>query len=168
MFRSVVEMGLQNVIFRSWYYFRLGYGTYLTFPIGYVSTVVTIYYLAIRNIPGLLYFFPSFWIFVVIGTVTVIPLSVGIAWLHAKGTRALIAEAEIGQEASPWNYRIPPGIYMEVYIPLYKELLTGVQELLDKQGALDAQRRKRFQELVEKFDLLLAGGAVGTPRRRGV
>ena len=43
---------------RAWYYFRLGYSTYLTFLLGYVSTLITVYYLAIKNMADLLSIFP--------------------------------------------------------------------------------------------------------------
>jgi len=39
-------MKAKNLIFRSWYYFRTGYNTYLIIPVGYVSTLITVYYLA--------------------------------------------------------------------------------------------------------------------------
>jgi len=63
-------------IYRSWYYFRLGYSTHLTFLLGYVSTLVTVYYLAIKNIPSLLDVFPHFLGFAVLATILGVPLAV--------------------------------------------------------------------------------------------
>ena len=68
----------------AWYYFRLGYSTYLTFLLGYASTLVTVYFLAIKNMPVLLEIFPNFELFSVIATVIGVPLSIGIGWLHLK------------------------------------------------------------------------------------
>jgi len=159
-------MRVGDKVFRSWYYFRLGYGTYLTFVLGYGSTLVTVYYLAIRSIPGLLNIFPSFTIFAVIATLVAIPIAVAIGWIHAKRSGAYISEAEIGIEANPWNYKIPAGISVEVIYPMYRELVAGLQELMEKQGVLDAPRRERLEELLRKLDVLLAGGIVGKPRTK--
>ena len=56
---SWLQMNMRSLanmrwIYRAWYYFRLGYSTYLTFILGYVSTLVTVCYLAIKNMPPLL------------------------------------------------------------------------------------------------------------------
>jgi hypothetical protein len=61
---------------RLWFYFRTGYSTYLTFLLGYMSTLITVYYLAIKNIPELLDLFPRFVPFAVLSTVIGAPLSI--------------------------------------------------------------------------------------------
>jgi hypothetical protein len=155
-----------DLLFRSWYYFRLGYGTYLTFPIGYVSTLVTIYYLAIQNVPGLKEVFSRFVLFGIIATIAIFPLSVATGWVHAKRSRALKSEFEIAAEANPYNYKLPPGINLEVVYPFFEETLAAVKDLLDKQGLLDPKRAKRFEELLQKIDLLLKGGYMGRPRTK--
>jgi len=151
-------------MFRSWYYFRVGYGTYITFPIGYVTTLVTIYYLAIRNVPGLLDVFSRFLVFGVVATAIGFPLSVVIGWAHMKRTEAWKSEVEVGYEAHPYNYKLPPGYNVEVTYPLFKELLTASKDILDEQGLLDDTRSRRIEELIQKLDLLLQGGYVGRPR----
>jgi len=52
-------MKLIYLMFGSWYCFGIGYGTYLVLLLRYVSTLVTIYYLAIKSIPGLASFSPK-------------------------------------------------------------------------------------------------------------
>lgn len=47
------ELNFRQFLFRCWYYFRIGYSTYLTFLLGFATTLVTVYYLAINNIPAL-------------------------------------------------------------------------------------------------------------------
>ena len=95
-------------LFRAWYYFRLGYSTYLTFILGYASTLVTVYYLAIRNAPALLDLFPHFAEFGVLATVVGGPLAVVIGWIHLKRSGLYSSEADISVEASPYTYKLPP------------------------------------------------------------
>jgi hypothetical protein len=86
--------GLFNArwIYRAWYYFRQGYSTYLTFVLGYVSTLITVYYLAIKNMPPLLDIFPHFLSFAAIGTVFGVPLAIAIGWIHMKRSRLYSSE----------------------------------------------------------------------------
>lgn len=80
-------MKLSNFVFRMWFYFRMGYGTYLTFLLGFLTTLITVYYLAINNSPILLDIFPRFWLFAAIATVIGIPIGVLLGWFHMKGRR---------------------------------------------------------------------------------
>jgi len=153
-------------MFRSWYYFRLGYNTYLMFPIGYGSTLVTIYYLAIQNIPSLKDVFSKFVLFGVVATVAVVPLSVAIGWFHFKRSQAYQAEIQISYESHPYLYKLAPGTVREVDMPLHRELLLFIKDVLSKEGMLDPVRSKRFEELLQKIDSLLQGGYVGKPRVR--
>jgi hypothetical protein len=96
-------------MFRAWYYFRIGYGTYLTFLLGFVSTIVTVYYLAINNIPILKSVFSSFLWFFVLAVAIGVPLAVFSGFLHFKRTRAYASEQDISVEANPWYWRVTPG-----------------------------------------------------------
>jgi len=104
-------------VYRAWYYFRLGYGTYLTFLLGYVSTLVTVYYLAIRNVPDLLSIFPHFAAFAVLATIIGVPLAVVIGWAHLKRSGLFTSEQDISVEANPYLYKLPPGYTKELTIP---------------------------------------------------
>jgi len=152
--------------FRAWYYFRIGYNTYLLFPVSYVSTLVTVYYLAIKNIPELENIFSRFVLFAVIATLAAIPVSVTIGWLHVRRSKAMRSEFDISTEANPYNYRLPPGWNKEVLMPLFSELLKGVRDVLNKEGMMDASRAKQFDEIQQKLDILLKGGYVGKPRTK--
>lgn len=150
---------------RLWYYFRLGYSTYLTFLLGYVSTLITVYYLAIKNIPELLTVFPKFVPFAVLSTVIGVPLSITIGWLHLKRSAAFSAEADISAEANPYYYKLYPGYVKEVQYPVYLELLLQIERLMDAQHALTPEDRARIESLEEKLRTLVSGGFVGSPRR---
>lgn len=151
-------------LYRAWYYFRLGYSTYLTFILGYVSTLVTVYYLAIKNIPSLLDIFPKFVPFAILATVIGAPLSVAIGWVHLKRSGIFSSEQDVAVEANPYNYMLPPGFWMEAFGPLYLELLIQQKRLLEAHQLLGEEERKRMEKLEEKLRVLLAGGYVGQPR----
>jgi len=151
---------------RFWYYFRLGYSTYLTFLLGYVSTLVTVYYLAIKNLPYLLDIFPHFETFSVLATVIGIPASVMIGWLHLKRTQAYSSEADISIESNPYTYKVAPGKEREAFIPFYLEILVQLKKLSEAQGLLTSSEKARIEEIEDKMQRLIEGEYVGTPRRK--
>ena len=114
---------------RLWYYFRIGYGTYLTFLLGAVNTLVVVWYLAIREVPEIQSIFGHFAFFAIVATLLGIPLAVGIGWVHIKRSPLYSSEMDIGVEANPYYYKLPPGYSREVYAPLYLELLVQLGRL---------------------------------------
>ena len=149
---------------RLWFYFRMGYNTYLTFILGYVTTIVTVYYLAIKSIPVLLDLFPTLTTFAISVAVVGSAASIGIGWVHMKRSPMFSAEVDVGVEANPYNYKLPPGFNREVYAPIYLELLDLLKTLLASQSLLDARRREKVEELERKLQILIDGGTVGNPR----
>jgi len=158
-------MNIGRLAGRAWFYFRMGYSTYLTFLVGYISTLITVYYLAIKNSPQLLELFPRFVPFAALSTAVGIPLSVGLGWMHYKRTPAFTSEQDIQFEANPYYFKLPPGYYREVFGPVYLELLTLMKKLSSTQQLIDDQERKRIEDLERKLNVLNDGGYVGTPRR---
>ena len=75
-----MKLKLGELMFRAWYYFRLGYGTYVSFFVSFVMFVSTTYYLAVSNLPFLQEVFPHFFVFVIFGISVITPLSVLIGW----------------------------------------------------------------------------------------
>ncbi len=151
---------------RLWFYFRMGYSTYLTFLLGYVSTLITVYYLAIKNIPALLDIFPKFVPFALLSTVIGVPFAIVIGWLHLKRSLAYSSEMDIGVESNPYYYKFPPGYTLEVWGPVYLELLLQMKKLLAANKLLNDEERKRIENLEEKLRILNEGGYIGQPRRR--
>lgn len=152
-------------LFRLWYYFRIGYSTYLTFLLGVANTLVVLYYLLIQNVPGLQAVFPHFAVFVVISVVVGLPLSIGVGWLHLKRTPAFLSEIDIGVEANPYYYKLAPGHQSEVFAPINLELLRQIRKIMKTQNLLSEEEEKRMAELEEKMETLLRGGYVGSPKR---
>lgn len=153
-------------IYRAWYYFRMGYSTYLTFLLGYLSTLVTVYYLAIRNIPALLDLFPHFAPFAILATLIGGPLAVVIGWVHLKRSGLFSSEQDVSIEANPYQYKLPPGYSKEVFTPAVLVQLRIIRRLAETKGLLTEAETKEMDELEKKLLILLEGGYVGSPKRR--
>jgi hypothetical protein len=154
------------LVSRAWFYFRLGYSTYLTFLLGYASTLVTVYYLAIKNIPQLLDIFPKFLPFAVIGTGIGIPLSVAIGWVHLKRSTLYSSEADISAEANPYVYKLPrAGVLMNAQIPSELFRLRLLKKLAEANGLLSDAEKEEIRKIEENYETLLRGGSVGIQRR---
>jgi len=159
-------MRIRELAPRSWYYFRIGYNTYLVFLIGYGSTLVTVYYLAIKNIPELQSIFQRFSLFAVLATFVGVPVSVLIGWIHTKRSGLWKAEIDIGVEANPYYYRLPPGYNKEAIFPTYLEILRLVKRLSERANVLTAEDKTEIDNLEKKLKILIEGGYVGVPKRR--
>ena len=159
-------MGAIGFVARLWFYFRMGYATYLTFLLGFISTLITVYYLAIKNIPYLLDVFPHFVPFAVLATIIGLPFSIGVGWVHYKRSPAFSSEVDIQVEANPYYFKLPPGYNREVYAPLYLEILLLLKRLLEGEKMLSSEDRARIENLERKLQVLIDGGLVGTPRRK--
>jgi len=153
---------------RFWYYFRIGYSTYLSFILGVVNTLTVIYYLLIKNVPDLLVAFPHFYIFVLPAMLAGLPLAVVAGWLHIKGTRAYSSELDISVEANPYAYKLAPGWQKEVIMPLYLKILDLVAMISKDRNLLTAEEESEVRNIQDKLKTLLDGGMVGTPRRRQI
>jgi len=159
-------MRIEELASRSWYYFRIGYNTYLVFLLGYSSTLVTVYYLAIRNIPELQNLFQRFWLFAVLATVIGVPASVMIGWVHMKRSSLMKAEMDIAVEANPYYYKLPPGYWKDAAFPVYLKTLRLVRALSEKANLLTKEEEAEIDELEKKLKILLEGGYLGVPRRK--
>lgn len=163
------EMRLRSLatsrwVFRAWYYFRLGYSTYLTFLLGYVSTLVTVYYLAVQNMPALLDIFPHFVTFAILASAVGAPLAVGLGWIHLKRSNLFSSEVDITTEANPYMYKLPPGA-TKVSWQITLVQLRILRRLAEANGGLTDPEKAEIDDLERMTLTLLAGGSVGRPRR---
>ena len=159
-------MSLLRLVSRAWYYFRLGYSTYLTFLLGYLSTLVTVYYLAIKNIPQLLDIFPKFLPFAILATGIGAPLSVAIGWVHLKRSMFFTSEQDISLEANPYLYKLPAaGITRDVQTPSELLRLRLMKKLAEANGLLDDAEKAEIAKIEQRYETLLKGGYVGNLRR---
>jgi len=156
-------MRIEELASRGWYYFRIGYNTYLVFLLGYGSTLVTVYYLAIRNIPELQSLFQRFWLFAVLATVIGVPASVMVGWVHTKRSSLMKAEMDVAVEANPYYYKLPPAYWKDAAFPVYLKTLRLVRALSEKANLLT---KAETDELEKKLKIALEGGYLGVPRRK--
>jgi hypothetical protein len=160
----MIPLKLTDLIFRSWYYFRLGYGTYLSFFVGFFQLIVTTYYLAIPKIPFLQEVFGHLVFFVVFTMVAIIPLSVLIGWFHMKRTQAYQTDTVIGVESNPYNYKISPGKETEIFIPYYAVVCSLLLKTLERQNLLSAEEKNELEKIRSNLNTLMQGGVVGKPK----
>ena len=159
-------MGIQRLVSRAWFYFRIGYSTYLTFLLGYASTLVTVYYLAIRNVPQLLDIFPKFVPFALLATAIGVPLSVSIGWVHLKRSALFTSEQDIAVEANPYVYKLPEsGIQRDVQTPSELLRLRLLRKLAEANGLLSDAEKAEIEAIEQRYVTLLKGEYVGIPRR---
>jgi len=94
----------KRLLSRSWYYFRVGYSTYLSLPVALLGYASAIYYLAIKN-TFLEQFFPHFYYFIIFSLLILPIISVFLGWIHLKRSSLYRAEQDIQVEASPYTTR---------------------------------------------------------------
>ena len=104
--------------FRLFYYFRIGYGTYLAMFIGVINVLTTTYFLAGKNIVWLQKIFPSFEIYILFCIGIGMPIVILAGWLHFKKIGTYTQEVAISQQYSPYNYKFPPGFNKEIFFPV--------------------------------------------------
>ena len=151
---------------RFWYYFRMGYSTYLSFLLGAVNTLTVIYYLLIKNVPDLEEIFPKFSIFAIPACLVGLPLAVLVGWLHFKGTMAYTSELDITVESNPYQYKLTPGWQREVFAPVYLKLLDLTTRISNDRRLLTDEEQAEVDQIRSKLRILIEGGMVGVPRRR--
>lgn len=157
-------MNLRRLIFRAWYYFRIGYGTYVAFPLGFVSTMIVIYELALVDVPALHEVFPHLYVFGIVALLVLVPLSIYAGLYHIKKTGAYSAEASVLTESNPYMYKAIPGKEREVFLPLMAMTLRGLAKVMEQQQSITAEEKEQFRAVLEKADNLLQGAPVGLPK----
>jgi len=146
------------MLFRAWYYLRIGYGTYIAFFIGFASNVIVIYKLAVVDTP-LQAVFPHLSTFTIIAVLVAAPLSSLIGLLHMKRTGAYAADASVSTESNPYIFRIVPGKEQEVFLPLSVLTAKALLKLVGNELTLD--ERREFEAVLSKAEKLSSGHAVG-------
>src|SRR5260370_25152347 len=137
-------MKFSKLIFRSWYYFRIGYGTYVAFPLGFASTMIVIYALAVVDVPAIHDIFPHLYIFGIVGLLIIGPVSIYAGLYHLKRTGAYSAEASVLTESIPYVYKAIPGKEREVFLPLLAPTAKGLAKVIEQQNALTSDEQRDF------------------------
>ena len=95
----------ENFGFRSWFYFRMGWGTYFAFIFAAINTLTVTYYLAIERIPTLITIFPNFLQYILIISAIGVPLLIIVGYIHYKRTLAFKSEIDVTMESNPYQRR---------------------------------------------------------------
>ena len=133
-----------NLGFRGWFYFRMGWSTYLIFLLGAVNTLTITYFLAIDNYPALKAIFPSFEQYVIIITAIGIPLLIMIGYAHYKKTLAYKSEADVIVESNPYTRRNT--VNGETNVRLNLQLLSLLLKL-SKKEVIDKNEIEKIEKL---------------------
>lgn len=157
-------MTKKNKGFRGFYYFRTGYVTYFTMIVGLINVLSSTYFLAIKKIPWMLILFPTFNNYVIFCIVIGIPLVIVVGWLHLKKVGTYAAEADISNEAAPYNFKFIPGYSKEVFGPAYLTILR-INIKKTKGEKLTPEEILEIQNLEKQLQKLIDGGYVGNPPR---
>ena len=139
-------MNKNSVAFRSWYYFRMGWGTYFAFIFAAINTLTVTYYLAIEKIPSLTVIFPNFLQYVLIIATIGIPLLVIIGYVHYKRTDAFKSEVDVVLESQPYQRR------NIVNIALILESILETNRLLLKTSKGDKLNDEELEKISTKLD----------------
>lgn len=150
----------ENLVFRLWFYFRMGWSTYFAFFLAALNTMVVTYFLAIENAPALKYIFPSFFTYIAVWIVIGLPLLVFIGYIHYKKSAAYRSEADIATESNPYVYKLSPGHATLVVFPMYL-LLTNLLVKLSKNEKLTEEEIFQIEEIQKNLKILIDGGYVG-------
>ena len=161
-------MNLGRILFRSWFYFRVGYGTYTAFLIGFASNIIVIYKLAVQENTIVGPYFRSLSIFTGLALLVAVPICISLGLYHMKRTGAYAADATVQLEANPYIYKLIPGKEQEVFLPLWVATVRILAKVLDQQEKMTDQDRKELEEILSKANALLEGHYVGRPRDLGV
>jgi hypothetical protein len=129
-----------------------------------VNVVVTVYYLAIANIPELEAVFPNFTTWAITVIVIGIPLAILVGWIHLKRSPAFRSEMDVTVEANPYYYKLPPGYWKDALVPVMLETMKLNIKLLNKES-LSESEIKSLKELQQKLEHLIQGGRIDAQRK---
>ena len=143
-------MNFKRLLTRCFYYFRVGYSTYLSLPVALIGYASAVYYLAVK---GSLFeqVFPRFTYFIIFVLLILPPTAILIGWLHLKKSSFFKAEQDILTETSPYTTEFIAPInlpFWEAFIELCNEHRIDTTEL----NKIIANSRRRFQRTqIRKF-----------------
>lgn len=146
--------------FRTLFYFKMGYITYLILVLGAVNVLTSTYFLAIDNVPFIKEVFPTFEVYVLATILVAIPVVTVAGYVHFKRIGAYSAGVSIYMQNNIFNYRLPPGFNLEVFGPAYKTILECSLKRARAEKFTDDEI-KNIDDIRAKLRHLIDGGAVG-------
>jgi len=138
-----------NLVFRSWFYFRMGWSTYFVFFLGAINTLTVTYFLAIENYPSLKAVFPSFEEYVLVSVFVLITALVFLGFAHYKKTKAFKSEIDVQIESNPYQRRNT--VNGEINLRLSLKLLSLLMKFSKKEIPTDGE----IEEVKKLYDKVL-------------
>lgn len=142
-----MHMG-DNLLFRSWYYFRMGWSTYFAFILAAINTLTVTYFLAIENYPSLKLIFPSFEIYITIIIGVGVPILISIGYAHFKRTQAFKSEIDVMIESNPYQRRNT--VNNEINLRMNLQLVQLLTKLLNNEK-LEIKQSNELKELIKTY-----------------
>ena len=140
----------QNLLFRSWFYFRTGWQTYFAFILAAINTLTVTYFLAVDNYPSLKTVFPSFEIYILIMLSIGIPLLVLVGFVHFKRSRSFKSEVDILVESNPYQKRNT--VNSELNLRLNLKIVSMMLKVSRKENLSEAE----IQEITKIYDEIMS------------
>ena len=141
----------ENRGFRSWYYFRMGWGTYFAFIFAAINTLVVTYYLAIERVPALLTIFPNFLYYVLIISSIGVPLLIIVGYIHYKRTLAFKSEIDIVVESNPYQRRNIVNITILLSLTMKLNEMMVKMAKNEKLTSKEVEEVEKLQDKIKKF-----------------
>jgi len=139
----------QNILFRSWFYFRTGWQTYFAFILAAINTLTVTYFLAIENYPSLKTVFPSFEIYILIIVSIGVPLLVLVGFVHFKRSHSFKSEADVLIESNPYQRRNT--VNSEIILRLNLQLMSTLLKVAKKEDLSEEE----IEEITQLHDEIL-------------
>lgn len=155
----MTNFDLNRIIYRAWFYFRVGYSTYLALLVGIASNLLLFYRLGIQDIDLLHDWFTSLTLFAITAILILLPVSIGAGLYHMKRTGAYAADATVSAEQNPYAYKAIPGKEQQVLYPILALTLKGLVKVLEKQSVTEEEKQE-FEKALEKTNRLIQGEPV--------
>ena len=141
-------MNKNNLFFRFWYYFRIGWGTYFVFVLGAVNTLTVTYFLAVDNYPTLKQLFPSFEMYALYLTTILIPILIVVGYSHFKKTHAFKSEVDVIIESNPYQRRIL--VNTEANLSINLKLISIIQKMAKEQN-IDQEQLDELKKISDEL-----------------
>ena len=140
-----------NLSFRGWFYFRMGWATYFAFIFAAINTLTVTYFLAVENYPLLTIIFPSFIQYVLIITSIGVPLLVLIGYVHYKRTTAFRAESAVQAESNPYQRRNIVNITILLSLTMKLNEMMVKMAKNEKLTPKEVEEVEKLQDKIKKF-----------------
>lgn len=141
----------QNLGFRAWYYFRMGWSTYFAFVFAAINTLTVTYFLAIDNYPFLKEIFPSFIHYVILIGLVGVPILMSIGYVHFKKSPSYRSESTVQVESNPWGLRdIVNSEYNLILSLKILEMLNKISEK-DKSNLSELEESQKLEKELREF-----------------